>query len=432
MKKDDIEHYYRPNEKKEKNIWTDCIFIFDTSALLEFYYFPKKFQEDIFNSTFERIKERLWIPHHVKYEYLKNRENTLQKPIEEKYKRLEDEQIKVIESEIKNIKNRINNFINHTKKEDTHPYIDNTISLNFEEASKTFETAFSDFKSKVAIEFKKREEEINAFATEDFVLESFSNYFKIGREYNFEKLMEIVEEGEIRYRNKIPPGYKDGPNKEGMQKYGDLIVWKQIIDFAEQSGKPIVFITNDVKEDWCYHYKRSNEVRIIRPKEDLITEIRNKASVDFCMYTFSQFLHTAKEILGTNIPQEIIDEAKTVSGSKKTSQVRFDGYYRTLEDSYDPKDSDGDITEYEYYYQFYEDGKVDFKMGTEKASTTGIYTLNGNSIKIEINYPSPEKHLVLIGTINADFIQLEWSSDAGVEVGDDNNTGSERGLFYSH
>ncbi|HDX9502004.1 TPA: DUF4935 domain-containing protein [Bacillus thuringiensis] len=431
MEKDDIEYYYRPNERKERNIWTDCIFIFDTSALLEFYYFPKKFQEDIFNSTFERIKDRLWIPHHVKYEYLKNREHTLQKPIEEKYKRLEAEQIKVIESEIKNIKNRIKDFINHTKKEDTHPYIDNTISLNFEEASQTFETAFSDFKSKVAIEFKKREEEIIAFATEDFVLESFNNYFKIGREYNFEKLMEIVEEGEIRYRNKIPPGYKDGPNKEGMQKYGDLIIWKQIIDFAEQNGKPIVFITNDVKEDWCYHYKRSNEVRIDRPKEDLITEIKNKASVDFCMYTFSQFLHTAKEILGTNIPQEVIDEAKTVSGSKKISQIRFDGYYRTLEDSYNPEEM-GEIAQYEYYYQFYEDGKVDFKMGSGKAPTTGIYTLNGNSIKIEINYPTAEKRLVLIGTINAEFLQLEWSSDAGIDVGDDNNTGSERGFFYSH
>ncbi|MFV8520895.1 PIN-like domain-containing protein [Bacillus sp. SBS7] len=422
MKKDDIEYYYKPDEKKEESIWTNCIFIFDTSALLEFYYFPKKSQKDIFNSTFEKIKERLWIPHHVKFEYLKNREHTLRKPIEEKYKRLEVEQIKVIESEIKNIKNRINDFMNHTKKEDTHPYIDNTISLNFEEASQNFETAFSDFKSKVTIEFKKREEEIIAFATEDFVLESFNNYFKVGREYNFEKLMEIVKEGEIRYRNKIPPGYKDGPNKEGIQKYGDLIIWKQIIDFAEQNGKPIIFITNDVKEDWCYHYKRSNEVRIERPKEDLITEIRNKAHVDFYMYTFSQFLYAAKEILGTNIPQEVIDEAKTVSGANKISRIRFDGYYRTLDDSYNPKENMEDISDYEYYYQFHKDGQMEFRMGSDKDFTIGNYTLDGDTIRIEINYPHEEDLLILTGTINEEFLKLNWSNDK--------NKGSEKGFFY--
>jgi hypothetical protein len=420
MNKNDIEYYYSPSKERERAIWADCIFVFDTSSLLEFYYFPKKSQQDIFSSTFEKIKDRLWIPHHVNFEYLKNRENTLKKPIEEKYKNLETNQVKAIENGLKNINNMINDFINHTKKEDVHPYIDNTIPLNFEEALKEFETKFIDFKEKVKIEFTKREEEINAFATDDTVLQSFSKYFEIGREYNFNKLMDIVKEGELRYRNNIPPGFKDATKKEGIQKYGDLIIWRQILDFAEQKGKPIVLITNDVKDDWCYRYKRGNEVRIERPKEDLVTEIKNKANVDFCMYTFSQFLYTAKEILETNIPQEVIEEARTTN---KSSFIRFDGFYRTFDDERTGTDAD-ELAQFEYYYRFYENGTVDFKTGVDNEVTTGSYLINGEDINIDIEYPSKGKLLFLVGNINEKYLELNYSTSYN------DITGSERGLFY--
>ncbi|MBP0725199.1 DUF4935 domain-containing protein [Bacillus sp. RG28] len=419
MKPDEIEHYFKPNKEKEKDIWTDCIFIFDTSALLEFYYFPKKSQQDIFSSTFEKIKGRLWIPHHVKFEYLKNRENTLKKPIDEKYKKLQNEQLKAIENGIKSIKGNLEDFINHTKKTDVHPYIDSTIPLNFELAYAEFEKTFSSFKSNVEIEFKKREQEIVSFATEDTVLNYFNEYFMVGREYSFERIMEIVEEGEIRYRNQIPPGYKDEPNKEGLQKYGDLIIWKQIIDFAEQNRKPIVYITNDVKEDWCYQYKRGNEVRIDRPKEDLIREIRDKANVDFLMYTFSQFLFSAKEILGTDISQEVIDEAKTVGINNNTSRIRFDGYYQTLEDNLDDSDVEDGIAQFQFFYRFYENGNVDYYTGDDKDIRYGSYKIINDKIKIELS-----SHY-LTGTITEDYLKLKW------ERYDGETEGSERGLFYA-
>ncbi|MGG1519081.1 PIN domain-containing protein [Paenibacillus oryzisoli] len=418
MKTEKIESYFKPSVEREKNMWQDCVFVFDTSALLEFYYFSKKSQQEIFDSTFKKLLGRLWIPNHVEFEYLKNRESTLKKPIEEKYKKLESDQIKTIENNIKDIKSRIADFINHTKKEDTHPYIDNTIPLDFDDSCKKFESLFFDFKSKVESEFKKREDEINAFAEQDDVLESFNKYFEVGKEYSYTKLLEIVNEGEIRYRNQIPPGYKDGTKKEGIQKYGDLIIWKQIIDYANQKGKAIVFITNDVKEDWCYQYKRGSETRIDRPKEDLIKEINDIARVDFWMYTFSQFLYSAKEILGTNLTQEVIDEAKTTKSSSKSARVRYDGYYRTLTDDFN-NDVD-DISHYEYYYYFYDDGRVETKDGKSDEITTGHYRLNGDQIEIKISYPKAD--VLMIGSVNEEFIKLSWSNDE--------HSGTERGFFY--
>jgi hypothetical protein len=418
MKVENIEFYYKPSAEREKKMWQECVFVFDTSALLEFYYFSKKSQEEIFDSTLKKLNGRLWIPHHVEFEYLKNRENTLKKPIEEKYQKLGNEQIKAIENNIKDIKSKIADFINHTKKEDTHPYIDNTIPLKFDDSCKKFESLFSDFKSQVETEFKKREDEINTFAEQDTVLESLNKYFEVGKEYSYPKLIEIINEGELRYRNQIPPGYKDGPKKEGIQKYGDLIIWKQIIDYASQKGKPIIFITNDVKDDWCYHYKRSNETRIERPREDLIREIKDIARVDFWMYTFSQFLYSAREILGANLTQEVIDEAKTTKTSSKSARVRYDGYYRTLSDDYDS--AEDNIAEHEYYYYFYEDGRVETKDGSDDELVTGQYIIKGDHIEIKVSYPKAD--VTLIGSVNEDYIKLSWSNDKA--------SGTEKGFFY--
>lgn len=58
------------------------------------------------------------------------------------------------------------------------------------------------------------------------------------------------KEGEKRYKNNTPPGFCDAKNKDGVQKYSDLIIWKEIIRFAENNKKNILFVTDDVKSDW--------------------------------------------------------------------------------------------------------------------------------------------------------------------------------------
>ncbi|MEC4043142.1 PIN-like domain-containing protein [Myroides odoratimimus] len=76
---------YRLTEEKETKIWKDAIIIFDSSALLDLYYSPKSEREKIDNEIFKKLKDRLWLPNHVQYEYLKNRESIIKKPITEKY-----------------------------------------------------------------------------------------------------------------------------------------------------------------------------------------------------------------------------------------------------------------------------------------------------------------------------------------------------------
>jgi hypothetical protein len=49
----------------------------------------------------------------------------------------------------------------------------------------------------------------------------------------------------------IPPGYRDkNPKKEGFKKYGDGVLWFQVIDYAKSQKKTIILITDDQKDDW--------------------------------------------------------------------------------------------------------------------------------------------------------------------------------------
>ena len=71
---------------------------------------------------------------------------------------------------------------------------------------------------------------------------------KVGEGFDKSKISEIEKEGADRYKKKIPPGYKD--NKKSNNNYGDLIIWKELLQYAKENSKGIIFITGDRKEDW--------------------------------------------------------------------------------------------------------------------------------------------------------------------------------------
>lgn len=72
--------FYLTQERQFK-LFDDALIVFDTSALLDLYYYSEKTQDFIFNTVFEYFKERLWIPERVKFEYIKNKDKVSNKPV---------------------------------------------------------------------------------------------------------------------------------------------------------------------------------------------------------------------------------------------------------------------------------------------------------------------------------------------------------------
>ena len=73
-----FKEFYKYSDTEIKNIWKECIFIFDTNVLLDLYKYNKE-ATDKFIYILKKIKneKRIWIPHQVGLEFHKIRLNQI-------------------------------------------------------------------------------------------------------------------------------------------------------------------------------------------------------------------------------------------------------------------------------------------------------------------------------------------------------------------
>lgn len=130
----------------------------------------------------------------------------------------------------------------------------------------------------------------------------------VGDGYENARLEEIYKEGLERYANKIPPGYKDSKKNCGNRhRFGDLIIWFQIMEKAESADKDIIFVTDDEKEDWWELFEGFKT----GPCRALIKEFRSVVGEHIIwFYTTERFLTEAKHRVGISIKPKTIEETK--------------------------------------------------------------------------------------------------------------------------
>ena len=145
-----------------------------------------------------------------------------------------------------------------------------------------------------------------------------------------------------RYKNKIPPGFKDSTKNpstdyfykgvEYKRKFGDLILWKQIIEKAKDENiKNVIFITDDEKEDWWYIAKENGD-KAIGPLANLTHEIIENAKIDlFHMYNTSAFFQAAKEFTSVEVQDVSIDEIRLIHENELRPK-RTISYYEDLDE----------------------------------------------------------------------------------------------------
>ena len=214
-----------------------------------------------------------------KYEYLKNREKVIDNPVNECYN--DPHIVKTGHQFV----NNFSDFLKDNENNDYHPYIKDDsfheLTQKRDELKKTIEEIIELIKK----EKKDRISEIQSIKINDCIKDTFLT-LKCGQAFSFNEILGIIQEGEFRYRNTIPPGYKDKDTKQGSQIYGDLIIWKEILRYACQENKSVIFVCDDVKEDWL----QKNGKDIETPRVELIKEFQDTAGKDFWMYTIKKFI----------------------------------------------------------------------------------------------------------------------------------------------
>ncbi len=90
-------------------------------------------------------------------------------------------------------------------------------------------------------------------------------------------------------------------------RFGDLIIWFQIIEYAKKEARDIIFVTEDKKEDWWEEYKDNK----IGPRHELIREFHSMTNNQLIwFYTPDRFLQNAKSKVGVQVKLKTIEEIK--------------------------------------------------------------------------------------------------------------------------
>ncbi len=280
--------YYRPTEKEFSNLWNSCLFVLDANVLLNLYRYSQETSDELIQ-ILKQISDRLWVPHQAAIEYQENRLQTIAKQLEEY-----DEIQKLVEDSKKKLKNKLDSL-------NKHPYIKaNNLMKIMQKACTAIDKNLKKLKQKHP-DLLQHDNLRDVLGT---LLED-----KIGLPYSQEKLDGVYNLGKKRYEQEIPPGYED-KNKKGAKKYGDLILWFQIIDKAKKTNKPIILVTDDRKEDWWRRFKN----KTIGPRPELVNEIFSKAGVSFYLYQTDPFMENAQKLLEKQVKvnKKAIDEVRGI------------------------------------------------------------------------------------------------------------------------
>jgi hypothetical protein len=286
-------HFYKNDEDYSK-LWQKCTFVFDANILLNFYRYSDPAREE-FLKLLETVRDRIWLPHRAAEEYLANRINVIY------------DQKTHYNKTITSLKD-LRKSLEHRRQ---HPFVEEDTLASF---NKSFDRLIE--------ELVQNEERHGARVTEDEIQNAIGDLFsgRVGSPFCESALTETIEEGRERYKNKTPPGYEDVKKssesdvlKEKCKKYGDYIMWKQILGYAEDQKKDVVFVTDDLKEDWWLIHKG----KTVGPRPELIEEFLKKTKKKFYMYKSDRFLEHAKTNLNSHVSDDVMAEIRDLRNREK-------------------------------------------------------------------------------------------------------------------
>ena len=233
----------------------------DTNILLYLYKCSFNASQNIVD-LLNKVKDKVIIPSRVYKEYLGHKDEE-QAKIDRKY----DNFAKNLKNQVTELKRKLGKNISESRKYE-FPDCDvlevgiNSFLDKIVQAITTYENSLSSEKQNKSVQQANVEQ----------IIQFWKDNEKVMDDVTIIRLLEYIQEGELRFRYKMPPGYMDEAEKDKgketdkekkrnskadgfedrIRKYGDLFIWKEILEIGKKltNGEKVIFLTNDVKEDW--------------------------------------------------------------------------------------------------------------------------------------------------------------------------------------
>ncbi|BBG67197.1 hypothetical protein AKUH3B101J_PKUN00110 (plasmid) [Apilactobacillus kunkeei] len=268
----------------------------------------------------EKNKERIYIPYFVGLEFSFNKINV---------KIDQDNKLKDIDNKINKLKNQLDSTSQEISKLTNSNKLDNMKKIS-NEYIEQFKGLIDDSST---IEENRQENYLKLIDIIDDLL---------GEKPDQTFIDNIEKEGKLRYEEELPPGFddskKDGTRHFGSltyhQKYGDLLIWREILKHfsSSKNSKRLIYITDDgisnKKNDLFYKYGG----RTVGPHIHLIDEANEVANLDLYIIDSKSFVKYS------NVSLNKSDESQ-INNLLNTRYVSNAGYMsvdvRDFEDSTD-------------------------------------------------------------------------------------------------
>lgn len=300
--------FYKRTEEELSLFREKATFVLDTNILLNIYRYKEETRTRFFE-ILEKLREkgRLWIPHQVIYEYLSNRVKVINE---------QTEAYRDVHNAINDARDSLES-LEHLKNKHSIIKIEEIIDLPIKaltEANGILSASRNTSKN----EFDKLLKD----SVSDIYREKFANLFQgiVGEAYKNEQLISFYSLADKRFELQIPPGWKD-KTKKNYGKYGDAIIWFQLLDYAGlHNANPIIFVTDDKKSDWYLSIENAyillgqkNNDRPV-PRPELVQEMLVETGVLLQIYDGDEFFEEATKAL------ELIPEPNVSTDVKRVTE----------------------------------------------------------------------------------------------------------------
>jgi hypothetical protein len=295
---DVLRGYVFPDEKRIQVTWAEADFCLDTNVLLDVYRYSDVNRAN-FLKLLSALRGRLFVPNRVAVEFARNRIGVIRGHFGPQ---------RIIKSKLDESEKEIR--AKHAK----HRHLDELLAL------------IASARKLVNDKYGEAEEKHLSLIADDTILRELQSVIgeDVGEPY---PEADAQKEYNRRKEGMIPPFCKMDDDKDEERRTGDVVIWLELLKQYEGKKKPLIFVTDDMKENWWYDSGGGRH----DPQPALVQEAYRQTGADVLFYTSERFSETAAERLGVEIPKALAEETKQIREQERqrlaeeTSSFPFGG-----------------------------------------------------------------------------------------------------------
>lgn len=292
--KSHFSHYYSPTQEELKKLWTDGLIALDANVMLHLYGYSEATQDKVLE-LYCAVKNRLWVPYQAASEYHQRRVKVI------------TDQAQCYSAAIRDIESLASRF----KSDHQHPFASEPLLGEFDTICAQLTESLN----------ASRDQQLELL-NHDPILQRLTELLegRVGDPFNKDELTEIYREGVTRFDAAIPPGFRDKAKPE-PDRYGDLIIWKELLRKAAVEKRGVLLVIDDAKDDW---FDKRNG-RTVGPRVELRDEFMAATGQQIHFYSAFRFVEVAADFdISVAVPDSVKEELKNVQRERDVAAASLE------------------------------------------------------------------------------------------------------------